>query len=115
MATPSRPLLNHCAIYAHDLDRSIAFYGRAFGLALKNRWQEIVLIVAGEEQRLAMPGAHLEDGAGRLIEILQLRTQVEAGKTRSRSIISPLKWTTSLARFKPRLPPERSKIRRRRR
>ena len=69
MATPFRPLLNHCAIYAHDLDRSIAFYGRAFGLALKNRWQEIVLIVAGEEQRLAMPGAHLEDGAGRLIEI----------------------------------------------
>lgn len=77
MATPSQPLLNHCAIYAHDLDRSIAFYGRAFGLALKNRWQEIVLIVDGQEQRLSMPGAHLEDGAGRLIEIFA--TADEAG------------------------------------
>jgi glyoxylase I family protein len=85
MANPSRSLLNHCAIFANSLDRSIAFYGEVFGLTVKNRWQEIVLATGGSEQRLTMPGVHLEDSAGHLIEIFE-NTEATEGRHDERPV-----------------------------
>ena len=71
MPIGSQSLLNHCAIFSENLGRSVKFYEDAFGLKVKARWTEIGLVTDGNEQRIASPGAHLEDGEGRRIEIFE--------------------------------------------
>ena len=69
MSEPSQPLLHHCAIFSQDLNSSIKFYEDAFGLKVKARWTELVLSTGSTEQTVKMPGVHLEDGAGRRVEV----------------------------------------------
>jgi len=68
-----------------SLDRSIEFYGKAFGLRVKARWTELLLVTGAREQRLDLPGAHLEDGGGRLIEVFE-RTEATGHQESQRPI-----------------------------
>ena len=85
MPDPSQPHLNHCAIFARNLDRSVEFYKNAFGLEVGVRWKEPGLATGGTEQRVELPGVHLEDGAGRRIDVFE-----SAGPTGDRDDSRPI-------------------------
>ena len=68
--TPSaKARLNHAAIFVTGLDRSIAFYEKAFGLELKVRWKTGERVTNGKDETMGLPDAHLVDSKGCRIEL----------------------------------------------
>ena len=67
--------MNHAAIFVSDLDRSIAFYEKAFGLELKVRWQTGERVSNGKEEVMGLPGAHLINSKGCRVELWELADQ----------------------------------------
>ena len=72
MTSPAKARLNHTAIFVSDLDRSIEFYEKAFGLTLKARWMTGERVTNGKEETMGLPGAHLIDSKGCRIELWEL-------------------------------------------
>lgn len=75
MAQGAKARLNHAAIFVSDLERSIAFYEKAFGLELKVRWKTGQRVTKGKEETMGLPGAHLIDSKGCRIELWELGDQ----------------------------------------
>lgn len=75
MARSAKARLNHAAIFVSDLERSIEFYEKAFGLALKVRWKTGERVTNGKEETMGLPGAHLIDNKGCRIELWELADQ----------------------------------------
>ena len=75
MALSVKAQLNHAAIFVTDLERSIAFYEKAFGLELKTHWKTGERVTNGKEETMGLPGAHLIDSKGCRIELWELADQ----------------------------------------
>ena len=75
MTASAKARLNHTAIFVSDLDRSIEFYEKAFGLTLKVRWMTGERVTNGKEETMGLPGAHLIDSKGCRIELWELADQ----------------------------------------
>jgi catechol 2,3-dioxygenase-like lactoylglutathione lyase family enzyme len=72
MTSSAKARLNHTAIFVSDLERSIEFYEKAFGLTLKARWMRGERVTNGKEETMGLPGAHLIDSKGCRIELWEL-------------------------------------------
>lgn len=70
-------------MFVRDLDRSIAFYEKAFGLELKVRWQTGERVTNGNKETMGIPGAHLIDSKGCRVELWELVDQSGSAHTQA--------------------------------